>query len=99
MLVLLFDPRFKKMRLITMFLGHENVVIVVVEYDERLLFHLLIEANKLLMLDKVEEAFDLHSQMDFEGLFHSTTITHTHTHTHIHGHHVKGAYWISISSY
>jgi hypothetical protein len=76
-------------------LGHENVVIVVVEYDERLLFPLLIEVNKLLMLDKVEKAFDLHSQMDSEGLFHSTSITHTH----IHGHHVKGAYWISIASY
>jgi hypothetical protein len=29
------------------------------------------------MLDKVEEAFDLHSQEDFEGLFHITTTTYT----------------------
>ncbi len=63
-------------------MGHENVIIVVVEFDENLLFPLLIEANKLLMFDKVEKAFDLHSKMDFEGLFHSTTHTHTHTHTH-----------------
>ncbi len=79
------------------FLGHENVVIMVVEFDEKTLFPLLIEANKLLMFDKVEEAFDLHSQMDSKGSFHSTTTTHTHTH--IHGHRVKGAYWISMVSY
>jgi hypothetical protein len=29
------------------------------------------------MLDKVEEAFDFHSQVDFEGLFHITTTTTT----------------------
>jgi hypothetical protein len=29
------------------------------------------ERNKLLMFDKVEEAFNLHSQVDFEGLFHT----------------------------
>jgi hypothetical protein len=31
MLALMLDPRFKNMRLITIFLGHENVIVV--EYD------------------------------------------------------------------
>jgi hypothetical protein len=66
-----------------MFLGHENVIIVVVEFDENLLFLLLIEANKLLILEKVAEVFDLHSLMDFESLFHITITTHTHTHTYM----------------
>jgi len=35
MLVLMFDPRFKNMHLVTMFLGHENATVVVVEYDEK----------------------------------------------------------------
>ncbi len=33
MLTLMFDPRFKSMWLITTFLGDENVVAIVVEYD------------------------------------------------------------------
>jgi hypothetical protein len=77
-------------------LGHENVIIVVVEFDENLLFPLLIEANKLLMFDKVEKAFDLHSKMDFEGLFHSTT--HTHTHTHIVSRELIGFQWFPIDA-
>jgi hypothetical protein len=67
----MFDPRFLKMQLI-MSLGHENALIVAVEYDENLLLFILMEANKLLMPNKVEKAFDLHSQVDFEGLFHIT---------------------------
>ncbi len=52
MLVLMFDPKFKSMRLITMFMGHENATIVVVEYDEKLLLPLLMEANKFLMSNR-----------------------------------------------
>jgi hypothetical protein len=57
-------------------LGHENATAMVVEYDKKLLLPLLMMANKLLMLDKVEEACNLHSQVDSKGLFH-TTITNT----------------------
>ncbi len=97
MLALMFDPRFKNMQLVIIFLGCENVILVVVEYDallpnvgavhlsmfiatseftqnhlmhknifccsdENLLLFLLMETNKLLMFDKVEKAFNLHSQ-------------------------------------
>jgi hypothetical protein len=41
----MFDLKFKNVWLVTMFLGCENVV-VVVEYDEKLLFFLLMELNK-----------------------------------------------------
>jgi hypothetical protein len=54
-------------------LGHENVATVVVEYDEKLLLPLLMETNKLLMPNKVEDAFDFHSQVDSEGLLHTIT--------------------------
>jgi hypothetical protein len=37
------------MQLVTTYLGHENVVAIIVEYDEELLLHLLIEVVKLLM--------------------------------------------------
>ncbi len=47
MLVLMFDPRFKNMRLVTMYLGQENVNIIV-EYDDELLLPLLTETAKLL---------------------------------------------------
>jgi hypothetical protein len=53
-------------------LGHENALIVAIEYDEKLLLFIIMEANKLLMPNKIEKAFDLHSQVDFEGLFHIT---------------------------
>jgi hypothetical protein len=62
----MFNPRFKTMRLVTMSLGCEIVIIVVVKYDENLLLLLSMEVNKLLTLDKVEMAF---------GLFHTTTTT------------------------
>lgn len=35
MLTLMFDPRFKSMWLVTTFLGDENVVAIVVEYDKK----------------------------------------------------------------
>jgi hypothetical protein len=37
MLALMFDLRFKNMQLVTTYLAHENVIPIVVEYDEKLL--------------------------------------------------------------
>jgi hypothetical protein len=37
MLALMFDPRFKNMRLVTTFLGHENAIAIVSEYDQKFL--------------------------------------------------------------
>jgi hypothetical protein len=59
-------------------LGCENVVIVV-EYDEKSLFLLLMEVNKLLIFNKVETTFDFHSQVDSRILFQTImTIANTH---------------------
>jgi hypothetical protein len=74
MLALMLDPRFKNMRLITMFMGHENASLVVANYDEKLLLPLLMEENKFLMLNMVETTSNLHSKGDSEGLFHTPTI-------------------------
>jgi hypothetical protein len=41
--------------LVITYLSLENVAIVVVQYDEKLLLPLLMEVNKLLMLTNVEE--------------------------------------------
>jgi hypothetical protein len=75
MLALMFDPRFKTIKLVTMYLGCNIVTIVVVKYDENLLLLLSMEVNKLLMPNKVEMAFGLNSQMDSKGLFDTTTTT------------------------
>jgi hypothetical protein len=40
MLAIMFDPRFKSMKLIAMFMGHQNVTLVVDEYNEKLLMPL-----------------------------------------------------------
>jgi hypothetical protein len=77
MLALMFDRRFKSMRLISMFMGHENVTLVVVEYNEKLLLPLLMEENQIFMPNKVETTFNLHSKSNYEGLFHTSTITDT----------------------
>ncbi len=69
MLVLTLDPRFKTMKLITMFMGHEYATLMVAKYDENLLLHLLMESNKFLMPNKVKATCNLHSKGDFEGLF------------------------------
>jgi hypothetical protein len=60
-----------------MYLGHENVIILVTKYDENLLLPLLMEANKLLMFNRANMAFDLHSQVDYEGFFHIKTTINT----------------------
>jgi len=59
MLALMLDPRFKNMCLVTMFLNHENAIVMVAEYDENLLLPLLTEVNRLLMLARIEEASNL----------------------------------------
>jgi hypothetical protein len=40
MLVLMFDPRFKTMLLVTMYVGCEIIVVVIVEYDKNCWFRL-----------------------------------------------------------
>ncbi len=57
-----------------MFMGHENATLMVAKYDEKLLLSLLMEANKFLMLNKVETTSNIHSKGDSEGLFHTSTI-------------------------
>jgi hypothetical protein len=48
MLASMLAPRFKNMQLVTTYLGHENVIVVVV-YDEELLLPLSTHEAKLLM--------------------------------------------------
>jgi hypothetical protein len=47
------------MQLVTTYLGHENVVAIVVEYDEELLLPLLIKVVKLLMPTNAIEVVDI----------------------------------------
>jgi hypothetical protein len=68
----MFDLRFKSMQFVTTYLGHENVV-VVVKYDEHLLFPLLTKIAELLMFVSVEEIEDLQSQIHVKDLFHTIT--------------------------
>ncbi len=64
MLAFVFNPRFKSMQLVTMYLDCENFVVIVVEYDEKLLLFLLLEVNKLFIFDKTKTTFDFHSRVD-----------------------------------
>jgi hypothetical protein len=57
------------MRLVTTYLGWENVVILVAKYDEKLFLPLLIEVAKLLMPICGEKSENLTSQVNFEDLF------------------------------
>jgi hypothetical protein len=70
----MFDPRFKNMRLVTMFMCCENVALVIAEYDEKLVMLLLMKANKFLMFGRVEVTFELHSEGDSKVLFHITSL-------------------------
>jgi hypothetical protein len=69
MLALMFDPKFKNMKLITVFLGCENGVVIVAEYDQQFLLPLLTKTTKLLMLASVEKIEDLQSQGNAKDLF------------------------------
>jgi len=55
MFVLMLDPCFKSMLLVTMYLGWEIVAILVAKYDEKLFLPLLIEVAKLLMFSHGEK--------------------------------------------
>jgi len=68
---------------------------VVVEYDEKLLLPLLMEANKFLMSNRVETTSNLHSKGDFEGLFH-TTSTIANTYKDIVSRELVGFQWVPI---
>jgi hypothetical protein len=57
------------MKLITIFLGCENGVVIVAKYDQQLLLPLLIETTKLLMLANVEKVEDLQSQGNAKHFF------------------------------
>ncbi len=60
------------MQFVTTYLGHKNVV-VVIEYDENLLFPLLTKIVKLLMFINVEEIEDFQCQIHVKDLFHTVT--------------------------
>ncbi len=53
MLVFMLNLKFKSIWLVIKYLGHENVVVVVVKNDEKLLLPLLMETNKLLKPNRV----------------------------------------------
>jgi hypothetical protein len=74
MLVLMIDLCFKSMQLVITYLGWENVVILVAEYDEKLFLPLLIEVAKLLMPIRGEKIENLTSQVNFEDIFFTITI-------------------------
>jgi len=76
-------------------MGHENATIVVAEYDEKLLLPLLMEANKFLMLNRVETTSNLHSKSDSKGLFH-TTSTIVDTYKDIVSRELVGFWWVPI---
>jgi hypothetical protein len=59
MLALMFNQRFKNMRLVTTFLGHENAIAIVFEYDQNFLLPLLTKVTKLLMRANVKKTKDL----------------------------------------
>lgn len=69
MLVLMLDPCFKNIWLVTTYLGWENVAILVAKYDEKLFLLLLTEVAKLLMPICGEKIENLLSQVNFEDLF------------------------------
>jgi hypothetical protein len=53
-LVLMSNPRFKMMRLVTSYVDCERTSILDVEYDEQLLFPLLVECYNLMMFNIVD---------------------------------------------
>jgi hypothetical protein len=58
------DPRYKSMHLVTTYVGCDNVVVLVVEYDQELLLLLLMEVYKLSMpiIIKEFDAFGLRTK-------------------------------------
>jgi hypothetical protein len=74
MLALMLDPHFKSMQLVTMYLGQENVVALVVEYDDELLLPLVTEVAKLLMLSSGAKFENLVTQVNSKNLVFTTTM-------------------------
>jgi hypothetical protein len=94
MLALMLDPRLKNIWLVTTYLHCENVVVILVEYDEKLMLPLLIKTTKLLMPISVEEDEDMQSQDNAENIFH---ITSTNGNNHM-GFIAKRVCWILSTS-
>ncbi len=69
MLVLMLDPRCKKMYLVSIFLGCETTTTLIAKCDEQLLLPLFLEVYKLLMPNKIlnhnEFIFIMDSQYHF----------------------------------
>jgi hypothetical protein len=49
MLVLMLNPRFKSLQLVTSYIGHDKTSALVVQYDVGLLLPLLIQCYKIFM--------------------------------------------------
>jgi hypothetical protein len=69
MLALMFDPCFKNMLLVVMYLGWQNVDVLVAEYDVELLLPLLIEPTKLLIPSSDAKYEKLVTQVNYEDFF------------------------------
>jgi hypothetical protein len=69
------DPCFKNMQLVTMYLGQENVVAFVAKYDDELLLPLVTKVTKLLMPSNDTKFENLATQMNYENLVLTTTVT------------------------
>ncbi len=76
------NPMFGNMCLVTSYVGHDNVVNSVINYDSKFLLPLLVESYKSLMPFAIEVLQMLPRQMDFKHLFH-TTETNPNTLKHI----------------
>lgn len=75
------DPKFKSMRLVSIYMGHENAAILAVAYDELVLLPLLMEVYKssLPFVEKPQTFKSLGSR-NFVKLFHTiNTIADTWT--------------------
>jgi hypothetical protein len=84
MLALMLDHGYKNMCLITSYLGHEVATNLVVNYNEKLLLPLLLEAYKVLMHNKInyiDDEFD--SLVDSLDLFQQTNDTNANTYNNI----------------
>jgi hypothetical protein len=77
MLALMFNSHFQNILLVTMYLGQENIVAIVVEYDDELLLTLLTEVAKFLMLSSGAKFENLMTQVNSENLFFITTNVNT----------------------
>lgn len=76
MLALMLDPKYKSMHLVTSYLEYEATTSLVVDYDEKILLPLLLEAYKGLMPSKIcciDDEFD--SLVDSQDLFQQTSDT------------------------